>query len=336
MIGPENEPMRESALTDLSPNTRHLIDPEVMPMVDMLDLRQFSVETLPEIRANMAATAAMFGEPAIAATRETAQGPDGDVTVFWYDPAPGATHRAALLHIHGGGMVVGSAETMQSGPAGIAAALGIPVASVEYRLAPEHPFPAPQEDCYAGLQWLSGNAGRLGADPARIGVIGESAGGGLAAAVAQIARDRKGPALAAQVLVYPMLDHRTGGDDCPHRNRGTGEWVWTRPANRFGWSSLQGDYQPTDSRKGWFSPALAEDLAGLPPTWIGTGALDLFLDEDLDYGRRLIDAGVPVELHVYPGAPHAFNLLPDAKVANVFNRDMMTGIVRLLQLETPA
>ena len=327
-------------MTDQTTTTRHLVDPEVMPMLELLNLSEFSAETLPAIREGMDASAALFGEPPIKASRETAQGPagpdglSGDVAVYWYDPSPGARNRAVLLQIHGGGMVVGSAEKMQFGPSATAAALGIPVASVEYRLAPETPFPGPQEDCYAALQWLVANADRLGIDPARIGVIGESAGGGLAAAVAQMARDRHGPRLAAQILVYPMLDHRTGSEACPHNNRTTGEFVWTRPSNRYGWGALQGAYQPTDHRKGWFSPALADDLAGLPPTWIGTGALDLFFDEDLEYAKRLVDAGVPLEMHVYPGAPHAFNIAAEAKVAQAFNRDMMGGIARLLGLET--
>jgi acetyl esterase/lipase len=320
-------------------STRHLVDAEVLPMLELLNLSEFSAETLPAIRDGMDASAALFGEPPIKPVRQTTQGLEGEVVIYWYDPAPGTKDRPALLQIHGGGMVVGSAEKMQFGPSATAAALGIPVASVEYRLAPETPFPGPQEDCYAGLQWLADNAERLGVDPARIGVTGESAGGGLAAAVAQMARDRaketgKGPKLAAQILVYPMLDHRTGSEACRHNNRRTGEFVWTRPSNRFGWSALQGAYQPNDHRKGWFSPALADDLAGLPPTWIGTGSLDLFFDEDLDYAKRLVDAGVPLELHVYPGGPHAFNIAAEATISQAFNRDMMSAIARLLSLET--
>lgn len=340
-------------MTDQSHTTRHLVDPEVIPMLEVLNLPDFTAETLPLIRAGMDVSTVEFGEPPVKSVRELAQGPDGDVAIYWFDPACGpacgpasgpalgAGNRAALLYIHGGGMIIGSAEKMQFSPASMAAALGIPVASVEYRLAPETPFPGPQEDCFAGLQWLADNAARLGVDPARIGVIGESAGGGLAAAVAQMARDRArktgiGPKLAAQILIYPMLDHRTGSEACVHNNRTTGEFVWTRASNRFGWGALQGDYQPSDARKGWFSPALADDLAGLPPTWIGTGALDLFFDEDLDYAKRLVDAGVPLELHVYPGAPHAFNIAAEAKVAQAFNRDMIGGIARLLNLETRA
>lgn len=310
--------------------TRHLVDPEILPLIDMMPMREFTRENLAQVRVESAARFAFLGEPPLATEVKVIDGPAGDLEVYWYDPAPGTAGRAALLHVHGGGMVIGSAKSMQFGPSGMASALGIPVASVEYRLAPEHPFPAPQEDCLAALRWLAGNAGALGVDSARIGIIGESAGGGLAAATALMARDLGGPALAAQFLTYPMLDHRTGSDDCQWNNPNTGEFIWTRSANRFGWEALRGDYGADDRRKGWFSPALAEDLAGLPPTWIGTGSLDLFFDEDLDYARRLTAAGVPVELHSYPGAIHAFNAVADSQIAKSFSRDMLGAIARML------
>lgn len=310
--------------------TRHLVDPEVLPLIDMMPFRAFTREDLPQIRQDSEARFAFLGTPPLAPEIKVIDGPDGPLEVYWYDPAPGTSGRAALLHIHGGGMIIGSARSMQHGPSGMAAALGIPVASVEYRLAPEQPFPAPQEDCFAALEWLAISAGALGVDPARIGVIGESAGGGLAAAVAQMARDKGGPALAAQFLTYPMLDHRTGGDACPHGNPTTGEFIWTRESNVFGWEALRGDYGADDARKGWFSPALADDLTDLPPTWIGTGSLDLFFDEDLDYARRLVMAGVPVELHSYPGAIHAFNAVADAAIAKAFSRDLLGAIARML------
>ena len=201
--------------------------------------------------------------------------------------------------------------------------------AVDYRLAPETPFPGPQEDNYAALLWLVEHADELGVDPTRIVVMGESAGGGLAASLALMARDRAGPRLAGQVLVYPMLDWRTGGPECRWNNGHTGEWIWTRDKNRFGWEALRGDYAPTDERKGWFSPALAEDLSGLPPAYILTGALDLFLDEDLDYARRLIDAGVSCELHVYPGAIHAFEMVPETRLAAQAASDLKRGLTRL-------
>ena len=313
-------------------DTRHLVDAEIVPLLELMPAGTYTRETLPAIRAGAAERYALLPAPEIAPVVHTIAGPGGPLEVLVFDPAPGTPGRAALLHIHGGGMIMGSARLMAVGPARMAQLLGIPVASVEYRLAPETPFPGPQEDCYAALEWLAAQADEIGLDPARLGVIGESAGGGLAAAVAQMARDRGGPPLAGQFLIYPMLDHRTGSDACPHRNRTTGEFVWTRASNVFGWEALRGDYTPGDARKGWFSPSLAEDLAGLPPTVILTGSLDLFFDEDLAYARRLVDAGVPVELHSYAGAIHAFNVMAEAAVARAFSRDMMTGIARVLAI----
>lgn len=311
-------------------NTRHLVDPEVAPVIEAMPSFELTRATLDLVRAGSAERFSDLGDPPVPADIRTIDGSGGPLDIHWYDPAPGTTGRPALLHIHGGGMILGSAKDMNWGPSGMAAALGIPVASVDYRLAPETPFPGPQDDCLAGLAWLAENAVTLGIDPARIAVIGESAGGGLAAAVALMARDTSGPALAAQVLIYPMLDHRTGGTRCRHNNRTTGEFVWTRTANQFGWECLRGDYSPDDARKGWFSPSLADDLAGLPPTLLLTGSLDLFFDEDLDYARRLVDAGVPVELHSYPGAIHAFNMMGEAIITKAFNRDLLGGIARLV------
>lgn len=316
-------------------NTRHLVDRELLPVLEVMPARVLDAATLPQIRADAEARFAFLGTPALEPQLRTIAGPEGPLELYCYDPAPQANNRPALLHVHGGGMVLGSARSMQHGPAGIAAAAGMPVVSVNYRLAPEHPFPAPQQDCLAALTWLGTNAAQLGIDPGRIGIIGESAGGGLAAATALMARDTGGPALAAQFLTYPMLDHRTGGADCPYRNASTGEFVWTRAANQFGWAALQGSYSPVDHRRGWFSPSRAETLTRLPPTWIGTGSLDLFMDENLDYARRLTDAGVPVELHVYPGAIHAFNLMPDAALTKAFSRDLLGAISRWLQAPPP-
>ena len=311
-------------------DTRHLVDRETLPLLELMPTREFAAEHIPQVRVESEARFAFLGEPPLAPIVHTIEGPGGSLEIFLYDPKPGETGRAALLHIHGGGMIIGSAKSMQHGPSTIAAVLGIPVASVEYRLAPENPFPAPQDDCLAALKWLAGGANEMGVDPARIGIIGESAGGGLAAATALMARDTGGPRLAAQFLTYPMLDHRTGSNACRYSNPVTGEFVWTRQANQIGWEALRGDYQPSDHRKGWFSPTLADDLAGLPPTWIGTGSLDLFLDENLDYARRLIAAGVPVELHSYPGAIHAFNAVASSAISQAFSRDLVSAIARLL------
>ena len=169
-------------------STRHLVDPEILPLLELMVIGEFTRESLAEIRAEFEALFAFLDAPVLTPEIRLAAGPDGPLEVYWYDPTPSTAGRPALLHIHGGGMIIGSAKSMQHGPAAMALATGIPVASVDYRLAPEYPFPAPQEDCYAGLAWLADNAAGLGVDPQRIGIIGESAGGGLAAAVAQMAR----------------------------------------------------------------------------------------------------------------------------------------------------
>ena len=317
------------AMTDAPSSTRHLVDPQLLPALEMLPVFEFNADTLPVIRDEIGKMTETL-ELSIQPTEKVISGPDGTLEVFWFDPTPGEKNRPCLLHIHGGGMVMGSIRQMQPHVASLATILNIPIAAVEYRLAPETPFPGPQEDCYSALVWLDENSEALGIDPARIGITGESAGGGLAAAVAQMSRDRNGPKVAAQLLVYPMLDHRVGGLNDPWRNRHTGEFIWTRQSNQFGWESLRGSYVPEDAAKGWFSPTLADDLTGLPPTWIGVGNLDLFFDENLDYARRLVDAGVAVELHTYPGAFHGFNMMAEASVTKSFAQDLRNGALRLL------
>ena len=309
--------------------TRHLVDSEILPMLDLPDI-DLSPETLADIRANPMFTGADLPEPPFAAREAWAKVDGGpDVKLVVIDPPSDRSGRPAILHIHGGGMVVGTADNAGKTRQPMALEHDCVIVSVEYRLCPETPFPGPQEDNYAGLLWLVEYAAELRVDPSRIVVMGESAGGGLAASLALMARDRNGPKLAGQVLVYPMLDWRTGGPDARWKNGHTGEFIWTHAKNQFGWTALRGDYTPDDARKGWFSPALADDLAGLPPTYMITGALDLFLDEDLDYARRLIDAGVPTELHVYPGAIHAFEMVPDTMLQMQAAADMARGLRRL-------
>lgn len=308
-------------------STRHLVDPEIAPIIDLFPRVDLDAAPIAQIRAKAAETYSFLPPPVIAPERLLVPSVHGgpDIMVFLYRPAATRPGGGAILHIHGGGMVLGSVEQMQAGPAALAAAAGVPVASVEYRLAPEYPFPAPQEDCHSALSWLAGQAEALGFDANRIAVAGESAGGGLAAALAIMARDLGGPGLAGQLLTYPMLDHRTGSDACPYKNPATGEFIWTRASNRFGWRALQGAYKADDDRRGWFSPSLAEDLSGLPPAYIATGSLDLFFDENLDFARRLVAAGVPVDLHSYAGAIHAFNAIPDAALSQRFNGGLLAA-----------
>jgi len=306
-------------------DTRHLVDREIAPLIDLFPRVELDSAPIAVIRAKAAETYAIIPPPVIAPEALTIPSIHGgpDILVHLFRPETSRPGSGAILHIHGGGMVMGSIKQLQAGPAALAAAAGVPVVSVEYRLAPEHPFPAPQEDCHSALAWLAEQADSLGFDASRIVVAGESAGGGLAAALAIMARDLGGPAIAGQLLTYPMLDHRTGSDACPYRNPTTGEFIWTRASNRFGWNALQGSYAIDDDRRGWFSPSLATDLSGLPPAYIATGSLDLFFDENLDYARRLTAAGVPVELHSYAGAIHAFNAIPDATLSQRFNAGIL-------------
>lgn len=311
--------------------SRHLVDPEILAMLDMPPL-DLTAKSLAEVRANPMFTGADLPPPPFPVREAFAPVPDApDVRMLVIDPPSPAKDRGAVLYIHGGGMVVGSADSSLDTMPQLALVHDCVVVSVDYRLAPEAPFPAPQEDNYAALLWLVEHAHDLGVDPGRIVAMGGSAGGGLAAALALMARDRRGPQLAGQVLIYPMLDWRTGGPDDRYKNRHTGEFIWTREKNRFGWNALRGSYEPADERKAWYSPALAEDLSGLPPAFIATGALDLFLDEDLDYARRLVDCGVQAELHVYPGAIHAFEMVPGTGLAGQAAVDMNRGLARLLE-----
>ena len=308
-------------------DTRHLVDREIAPIIDLFPRVDLDSAPIARIRAKAAETYSILPPPVIAPEKLVVPSIHGGpgIMVFLYRPAEMRAGGGAILHIHGGGMVMGSVEQMQAGPAALAAAAGVPVASVEYRLAPENPFPAPQEDCHSALSWLAAQADAFGFDASRIVVAGESAGGGLAAALAIMARDLGGPAIAGQLLTYPMLDHRTGSDACPYDNPTTGEFIWTRASNRFGWRALQGDYTADDIRRGWFSPSLAKDLSNLPPAYIATGSLDLFFDENLDYARRLVAAGVPVDLHSYAGAIHAFNAIPDAALSQRFNGGLLAA-----------
>lgn len=308
-------------------DTRHLVVREIAPLIYLFPRVDLEAAPIAELRAKAAETYSILPPPVIVPERLVVPSVHGgpDIPVFLFRPADTRAGGGAILHFHGGGMVMGSVEQMQAGPALLAATAGVPVVSVEYRLAPEHPFPAPQQDCHSALVWLAGQAEALGFDAGRIIVAGESAGGGLAAALAIMARDLGGPAIAGQLLTYPMLDHRTGGDACPYKNPTTGEFIWTRASNRFGWRALQGDYKADDDRRGWFSPSLAEDLSNLPTAYIATGSLDLFFDENLDYARRLVAARVPVDLHSYAGAIHAFNAIPDAALSQRFNGGLLAA-----------
>jgi acetyl esterase/lipase len=236
-----------------------------------------------------------------------------------YRPRDSGSTMPGVLWIHGGGYVAGAASMDDRPARKTADATGALVASVEYRLAPEDPYPAALDDCEAALEWL---AAREDIDPRRIVVVGISAGGGLAAALSLRRRDVEGIALAGQVLVYPMLDDRTVQQSTATSARG-----WPPEDNAFGWRSYLGREPGHDGVSFYAAPARCDDLSGLPPTWIGVGSADLFHDEDVDYARRLRDAGVPTHLDVIAGAFHGFDrAAPFTSIARRFSANRLTAI----------
>lgn len=210
---------------------------------------------------------------------------------------------AALLWIHGGGHLIGNAAIDDALCAATATRLGMVVVAANYRLSPEHPFPAAHDDCLAVWRWMSGEAGALGFDPTRIVVGGQSAGGGIAAGLVQRLHDEPGPGALAQWLFCPMLDDRTASlrelDALGHR-------VWPNPLNAIGWRAYLGKEPGSDEVPAYAVPARRADLSGLPPAWIGVGDIDLFYQEDRLYGERLAAAGTTVSFKTVPGAPHGF------------------------------
>ncbi|MFI5588412.1 alpha/beta hydrolase [Amycolatopsis sp. NPDC051758] len=255
------------------------------------------------LEAMMAETAALQPTPADVTTTDFhAVARDGTkVLLRWY-AKDGATPGPAALYLHGGGMILGSVALYDAPIARYVSASGVPMLAVDYRLAPEHPDPTPVEDVYAGLRWLHDHAAELGVDPARIAVMGDSAGGGLAAGVTLLARDRGGPPVARQILVFPMLDDRTTTPDPELAPFAT----WNYEDNATGWAALLGERAGGPDVSPYAAAARAADLSGLPPTYLEVGQLDIFRDEDLNYARRLGAAGVDVEFHLHPGVPHEF------------------------------
>ena len=236
----------------------------------------------------------------------------------------------ALFWTHGGGYVLGNPEQDDERFDRWCQRFGLVGAAVQYRLAPEHPYPAGLEDSYAGLKWLKENGESVGVDVERIGIGGPSAGGGMAAALALLIRDRGEFEVDYQLLIYPMIDDT--------RTSTTANWdvpVWDPESNHFGWSSYLGDLFETDAVPSHAAPAREVDLSGLPPAFIMTGSLDGFADEDIEYAKRLNHAGVPVELHVYPGAPHGFDgFAAGTAVAKQARSDINGFLSRMLDADS--
>ena len=279
------------------------------PLVPM----DLSVEKLPAIReARLALTATFTLSDDVERRDVIVPGPAGDpdVRVRIYRTKGAEGPLPCLFYIHGGGYVTGAIELSDPTFDRWCPSLGCMVVSTDYRKAPETSYPGPLEDCYASLLWTWEHADELGIDRTLLGIAGASAGGGLAAGLGLLARDRGEIALAFQLLIYPMIDDTITTE--------SSSWevpVWPPASNRFGWKAYLGPLVGGDV-PAYAAAARATDLAGLPPTHIAVGTLDGFLDEDVEYAQRLNRAGVPTELHVYPGAPHGFDaFMPGTQIA---------------------
>ncbi len=307
------------------------VAPELRPFVSRMQqyltrMPAFSPANLAMIRTGAAAR----NQPPLASPSwENVQipGPSGEqLSLFVVNRSAGSS-KPAILHTHGGGFIVGSAQADLPNLQAIAARLDCVIVSVEYGLAPETGWRGSVAENYAGLKWLHDNAAALGADRARIAVMGESAGGGHAALLAQVAHDRGEVPICFQCLVYPMLDDRTGTRTIPPYP--AGQLIWTEQSNRFGWESFLGMAPGTASVPVEAVPARRASLAGLPPSWIGVGSIDLFCDEDIDYAQRLNGDGVPTELVVVPGAFHGFDVAgAGIPIADRFTESKLLALAR--------
>ena len=292
-------------------------DPELAAAIPMMP--RADVSDLPSARAEMAAGVAAANADVdttgVEVGRITVPGPEGapEVVLHTYRPEGVEGPLPLVYDIHGGGFVMGSPELEHGPNVRYAREVGALVVSVDYRLAPEHRFPAGLEDCYAGLVWVAANADELGADPDRIVVHGWSAGGGLAAAVALLARDRGGPAIRFQFLGIPELDDRL---DMPSMRAFTDTPLWNRPNAIISWDSYLGAGVPgTDEVSPYAAPVRAKDLTGLPPAYVSVAEFDPLRDEGIDYARALLEAGVSCELHLFPGTFHGSSLVSYAEIS---------------------
>lgn len=311
------------------------IDPELAPVLKAVHEHlspTITAEDIQGLRANP-----MFAVPDEALTRNgtvqlqnlSVPGPSGapEISLLVLRPVGLAAGAPIFYHMHGGGMIIGDSRGVGS-VLDWAVDNGAVVVSVEYRLAPEHPDPAPIQDCYEGLLWTHKLATEIGGDPDRIVVTGTSAGGGLAAGVALLARDRGGPRLLGQVLMCPMLDDRL---TTPSSQELDGEGIWDATSNMTGWNALLGERRGGSDVSMYTAPARATDLSGLPASFVDVGSVETFRDEDIDYAARLLQAGVPTELHVWPGGFHGFDgMAPQASLSRTASATRAAWVRRLL------
>ncbi|GAC1327315.1 MAG: alpha/beta hydrolase [Candidatus Dormibacteria bacterium] len=308
------------------------LDPQLREYVHLLpDLDMADIASARRTMSEMTAALPPY-RPRVPLTIEDRTVPgwagDPDVAVRVYSPAAGDRAQPAVLYIHGGGFVMGDLETDHGWAAKMAATVGAVVVSVDYRLAPEFPYPAAVDDCYAALTWITGPASKdLGVDLDRVAVSGTSAGANLAAAVALRARDQSGPALCFQQLAIPQLDDRGGS---PSQLAFTDSPFWTAGKAAATWKHYLGKGAGGADTPAYASPARADDLAGLPPAYVYVCEFDPLRDEGLDYARRLLEAGVSTEIHLYPGTFHSSGVITGAAVSRRTNADTLAALSRAL------
>ncbi|MFE3827517.1 alpha/beta hydrolase [Streptomyces sp. NPDC059092] len=312
------------------------IDPELSPGV--VQLSQFRFADYATLRAMEGGTPAQAPkyEPEVPVTVRDVLVPGlrntPDVRVRVYTPAEQQGERPGLLYIHGGGFVLGSVALSDAHCLRIAERAGTTVVSVDYRRAPDDRFPAAVEDCYAALVWTAENATELAIDPRRLGIMGESAGGGLAAAVTLMARDRGGPALCFQLLAAPEIDDRL---DTPSMRAYHDTPGWNRPSAELSWDLYLGEgLRGGDQVSAYAAPARVENLSGLPPAFVTAGQFDPLRDEDINYAQRLAQAGVPTELRLYPGTFHGSHMVTEAAITQRMFSDQTEALRRGLRADT--
>jgi acetyl esterase/lipase len=308
-------------------------DPELTPLlallppIDLID----PVATRQQLAAMVAQLNAELDTSDIAIEDRSIPGPRDapNINVRIYQPAGLAASTAGLLHIHGGGFVMGDLESELGTCLALCRQLGIVLVSVDYRLAPESPYPAALDDCYTALQWLHVNCAELLVDPARVGLFGLSAGGGLAAATALLARDRLGPAICFQYLGIPELDDRLA---TPSMEQFVDTPMWNRQSAELSWDYYLGTQlrRGSDNVPCHAAPARTQDLSGLPPAYISTMEFDPLRDEGVQYALRLMQAGVPTELHSFPGTFHGSSMLQSARISQRESTEMMAVLGRAL------
>lgn len=300
------------------------VHPELEPFLAAAPVLEFTPEALAVMRTTPLGAPPQLSD---AVERTDHEVPDsGGVVVRVHRPVGVEGPLPCVYSIHGGGYVIGSRDMDDAKFDAWCPRVGCVGVSVEYRLSPETAFPGPLDDCYAGLQWVHANAAQLGIDPARIGVTGVSAGGGLAAALVLLARDRGEIPLVFQLLDCPMIDDR----QVTHSSQADGLHIWSREANTFGWKAYLGELYGTDDVPYLAAPARCDDLSGLPPTYLCVGTADGFCDEDITYAQRLMQAGVPTDLHVHAGAPHGVALFQGTAIAERYSRGPIDWLTRHL------